>query len=621
MSDSGFPQLPPGSRPPDLVVAIPKSAQTVKIESVRGALRDLRQTVRVQGEITHVGRNGSVTLRTEQGDEIDLKLRSRIMVQQGQKLEIELPPGTPPRQAILRPLPQTVPATPPQTLPPPPAATLPPAVAAAHPSPLIPPEIRTLLDAPIPAPATTTAPPPSSVSPSLAPPHPEAVYPLIPLSAFPPAAALLPPAPLQATTAMTPALRPAAPASIAVTGLAFTPQQISSPAFPNLYDLPAVTALPRPNEPLLTMLPTGPTLHHHPLWQPDFALLQAPLLFPAAKTLPSRFVVRIVATTPPDPTNLGTPQKQHIPSTSSPATLHARVIGITPQHHPVLSVALPGLAGGDGAPYLLQFPTGTLPVGTQVELLPQTMVSPATPATFPDAALPLHTALFSGWLWPAFDDAFDILNTASATQLGSAATQSLAKILPSPANPAQMGAAILFFVAAIRSGDIGGWMGERTLNSLKRDGLRGSNALEKIARDVTGLSRLASEPLSQDWRGLPIPYVWQNEIHKMHLYYRHQGGDEKDTPEDKKDRSTRFIFDLHLDRIGDLQLDGLMKDPRLDLILRTRTPFARSMQTVMRQKYLDILESGKLQGDLAFQTRTDQWVRVETRLSSLKTTA
>ena len=81
--------------------------------------------------------------------------------------------------------------------------------------------------------------------------------------------------------------------------------------------------------------------------------------------------------------------------------------------------------------------------------------------------------------------------------------------------------------------------------------------------------------------------------------------------QEKGEGSTRFIFDLNLTRLGDVQLDGLMKSRRLDLILRTGTMFSHSMQTAMREKYQNVLELGNLTGDLVFQNRMDQWVRVK----------
>jgi hypothetical protein len=219
-----------------------------------------------------------------------------------------------------------------------------------------------------------------------------------------------------------------------------------------------------------------------------------------------------------------------------------------------------------------------------------------------------------------FDDAAQIL--AQDAVIHGSAAQSMTNILPNPGNPAQMPPALLFFLAAARSGDVAGWMGEKALDVLRKDGARrGGDILSRMARDMAGLSKTLAEPVSQDWRGMAIPLYWQNEIQKMHLFYRHQSGGRDDDPVRPENRSTRFIFDLHLDHIGDVQLDGLMKDKRLDLILRTRTMFSRSMQAIMRRRYLEVLESGHLTGDMAFQSRADQWVRVEIKPPGLETTA
>ena len=306
---------------------------------------------------------------------------------------------------------------------------------------------------------------------------------------------------------------------------------------------------------------------------------------------------------------------------SSPRSFQANVIGLTQNNLPVLNILWPGQT--ESNPYLLQFPTSALPPGTQLEILPVTLPTATAPqpsmhGPVPASMMPtIPFDLLSSTQWPVFDDALDILTAQSASSHMAASQSSLAKIMPNPGNPAQMGSAILFSMAAIRSGDISSWMGEKTIAALKRDGAR-IDILGRLQKDFSGLSKMMTEPISQDWRGVAIPMMWQNDLQKINLYYRHQEA-EKDEPTDKPgDKMTRFIFDLTLDRLGPVQLDGLMKKNRLDLILRTQTPFSRSMQATMRKKYLEVLDHGQLGGDLAFQTRHDQWVKVDIRAQQLR---
>ena len=117
------------------------------------------------------------------------------------------------------------------------------------------------------------------------------------------------------------------------------------------------------------------------------------------------------------------------------------------------------------------------------------------------------------------------------------------------------------------------------ISALRRDP-RGMQALTRMGRDIAGLQKTDADPVTQDWKALTLPMMWQNDIHKIHMFYRRQHSDQDDDSSDaKKGDSTRFIFDLNLDRMGDMQIDGLMKDKRLDLILRTREkPFSPPMQ-------------------------------------------
>ena len=65
--------------------------------------------------------------------------------------------------------------------------------------------------------------------------------------------------------------------------------------------------------------------------------------------------------------------------------------------------------------------------------------------------------------------------------------------------------------------------------------------------------------------------------------------------------------------MGKVQLDGLHRNDRLDLIIRTEDPFSRSMQFQMKAAYTDALETSNLNGDLSFQNDPQNWINIEVK--------
>ena len=76
---------------------------------------------------------------------------------------------------------------------------------------------------------------------------------------------------------------------------------------------------------------------------------------------------------------------------------------------------------------------------------------------------------------------------------------------------------------------------------------------------------------------------------------------------------TRFVMDLSLTRMGEVQLDGIVRGQRLDLIVRTQMPVSESMQEAMKKAYADALDGSNIYGELGFQGDLKQWVRVLSR--------
>ncbi|MAE52238.1 MAG: hypothetical protein CMH27_10545 [Micavibrio sp.] len=287
-------------------------------------------------------------------------------------------------------------------------------------------------------------------------------------------------------------------------------------------------------------------------------------------------------------------------------SITATFSGYTPQNLPVLSVFLPDAQAPKN--FILQLPLQNISTGTQIEM---TLHSPGVNSQSASATthtLPLPSSLITPGTWPTLQDITQTLESLAASN--SITANASPGILPSPSSPGQMGPAILFIFAALKSGDLTQILNDKALDQLKRAGKGG--LISRLNGEGHIINRSHVDSTGQDWRALTIPMQWQNDVHKIALFYKQH---ENDDGEDGKGggKHTRFIFDLALTNMGKVQLDGLHRNDRLDLIIRTEDPFSRSMQFQMKAAYTDALETSNLNGDLSFQNDPQNWINIEVK--------
>ena len=632
MSDSGSSQFPANARSAaalaELAVQRAKIIATAKVEKVTEELTNLQKPVRLEGIVSEITRDGRITIQTEKGS-IQIQPRQQLPLTEGQKVIVDLPAGQPPAQITLTPaLPAQAPSTPSASTPP----SYPPypqnlgqtqiqkpqqnsiQQVSAYPTdpdviiaetlqqkilPAIPPEIaaRILLY--------------ESLTELISPEKPRPLEPGETVRLVP-----LPLAGAQQEPITGQQQKPESPAVPLPGFLNPIADNFKNPVIQRVVQVANVTR--SVVESTVTFFQVKPLPASDPVSGGAGITLTGKPAAPdqqetrQAFQIQGSFDARILSVTPP---GINIPKQNTTQPIDTPAgSLKASIVSITKQNHPVITIGFQPDMKTDF--FILQFPSSNTPVGTQIKVMPQTETvfhsppptSQAVSTTPPFAPI----ELFSTWTWPDFEETVTIL----ARQGGTGAVQNFTNMIPNPATPAKIPPAILFLFAAIGAGDAAGWMGEKTLNILRRDGAKGSDVLSRLTRDFSGLSRILSDTATQDWKSMTLPLSWQNEIQKIHVHFRKQNGGEKDSNH-PKGGSTRFIFDLHLDQMGNVQLDGLMREKRLDLILRTETPFSHVMQSTIRQKYLDVLETGNLSGDLAFQNRMGQFVKVDIRHSNI----
>jgi len=178
----------------------------------------------------------------------------------------------------------------------------------------------------------------------------------------------------------------------------------------------------------------------------------------------------------------------------------------------------------------------------------------------------------------------------------------LARSLPAPSH---MAPAVLFFMAALRTGAVENWLGADTLSALRQAGKK--PVADALAGGFEKAAAQAKEAPAGDWRALSVPFRAEDQIIPLQFYIRRQEDAEKEEP-GKTGGGRRFILNLNLSRLGALQLDGFIRKKSFDAILRTEEKLPFDMRQELMQRFAKGLEQAGLQGGLGFQAGRQGWV-------------
>ncbi len=647
MAPSNIPPVAPTPAPPSGA-----SGQVVQIVSLPDALQNNARAIRIEGEVVQQNKDGSVRVRTPQGD-IDVAVRGR-QPQEGQRLEVDIPAGSPPRNATIRP----APAQPQPQQPLPPANTTPPAETPVTlpptrplPAPVAPPA-QGQTPAPLPSSGGTTQPfppvtgqpaKPAVENPSLPPQGADTAIPV--KQALPPLPALTAGATIKLVAQpdgqmpVPDAKGNMAPAAItkAETNAVLTAQKAQGNLVATL--LQAVkSVLPDSLVPqTIGKTPSLTPVNTSPIAVPQNGATVPPLVLsakivsitlPSGQTLTAPAQQTQIAAVPPVATAIPASPAPATPQVVNPASLlTVTITEVTPQNQPIVPV--PTNSTGTVQNFILQSPPATVPVGAQITLQPQIAIPtammtgdaalvPSMPtgvlAPSPLSALPpawraMLPLMQAAPLWPAMDELFQTFYQATPQ-----AAQVLGRTIPSPANAANFGSAVLLFAAALKSGDLQGWMGDRKFEMLQKLGK--DSILSRLSGETSSLAA-NNDSATTDWKSFPIPLLWQNEISKVMFHVRKEPSEDE---QEKGQAGTRFVMDLSLTRMGDVQLDGLVRGKRLDLIVRTQTPVSSMMQEAMATAYANALDGTDIYGEIGFQSDRANWENILQRQDALTAT-
>ncbi len=194
-------------------------------------------------------------------------------------------------------------------------------------------------------------------------------------------------------------------------------------------------------------------------------------------------------------------------------------------------------------------------------------------------------------------------------QMGAAQT---GVMLPNLTRPEAMPAALLFLVAAMRSGDVGAMLSDKASDKLSELGK--AAALSKFLKSAAskGAEVFSSRPeqgSSAEWKSVMLPMQAEGQISAVALHWRDYPSGQNGESGGEEEQIARFVLDFTLSAMGDVQLDGFFKRETLNVALRLSALPSDEMQSRIISFYHDALDQVGLGGELRFQLVSDKAMR------------
>jgi hypothetical protein len=273
------------------------------------------------------------------------------------------------------------------------------------------------------------------------------------------------------------------------------------------------------------------------------------------------------------------------PTPNAPHVMAGRIVGYTPTGHAVLHSPLGAI--------VLQ---GNLavPVGTELSFAVEPMVPPAAAALM-SAPLPQFLLSLSRG-WPSLFEALAILRLGAPGGTPGATPQPELDHLPQPGP--KLAAGMMAAIQALRSGNIEALLG--SLGNLRGGTPEREEAVRKLRQEFGQISSQAQDKPGVDWRCCFIPLLDDGTVRQINLFYRRdKGKDRKD--EDAAKSGTRIIVEVDMSKMGPFQFDGLVREKRFDLMVRSHVALTPKMREDIGALFQEALTLGDYAGNLQFQ--------------------
>lgn len=163
------------------------------------------------------------------------------------------------------------------------------------------------------------------------------------------------------------------------------------------------------------------------------------------------------------------------------------------------------------------------------------------------------------------------------------------------------------FLAAMKNTDFRSWLGKDNARWLDESGQEG--LMKKAVGEFMSMARQFSEAQPHHWQPLFFPVAVEGQIQQLRLFVKRDRKEKQGNEASDKTEETRFVLEVDLSQLGELQMDGFIraKDKTLqfDLMIRSHTPLSQEVQQDILRIYNDTGAITGYKGSLGFQAMKD----------------
>ena len=220
--------------------------------------------------------------------------------------------------------------------------------------------------------------------------------------------------------------------------------------------------------------------------------------------------------------------------------------------------------------------------------------------------------------WASISLALSALSSTASAGMNAAFTSRIPNML----SPEQLTSTIFFFLSALKAPHPARtWVGPSVANRLKQIGA--AKTLDRMDNDFSRIARLGGEIPVGEWRPLLIPYQSGTEISAIHMLTKQIIDDEQkkkaeqEGEEDIDIKATRFILEINFSNFGNTIIDGMLKERRLDIILKSTGAIPINVKIKLSAQFDAAIKNNNFEGELIVIDKTQPEISVKKIIESM----